>query len=178
MHVDTWSANTWSPRGQQVSHQRWIWGIHCTQATKHVSQGSTLAFKLRADVIRSRIQGYQWTYKKDLCHSKISKRKKKSSGSKRNNKSPSSSSHTHILIQSNTWIFVGKNQRQFVWTGCNRIKPSFTNTSCTQRHLVDVKRRYFNYISTLWMKLQPIHYSYILHSSVGSVTTLMVLINL
>ena len=25
----------WLSRGQQVSHQRWIWGIHCAQARKH-----------------------------------------------------------------------------------------------------------------------------------------------
>ena len=25
----------WPSRGQQVSHQRWIWGIHCMQVTKH-----------------------------------------------------------------------------------------------------------------------------------------------
>ena len=29
----------WSPRGQQVSHQRWIWGICCRQLTKHISKG-------------------------------------------------------------------------------------------------------------------------------------------
>ena len=31
----------------------WIWEIHCTQARKHVSKGSTLALKSRADVTRS-----------------------------------------------------------------------------------------------------------------------------
>ena len=36
----------WPSRGQQVSHQRWIWRIHCIQATK----GSTLALKPRANV--------------------------------------------------------------------------------------------------------------------------------
>ena len=28
----------WSPRGPQVSHQRRIWGIHCTQARKHATE--------------------------------------------------------------------------------------------------------------------------------------------
>ena len=30
---------------QHVQHQRWIWGIHCAQATKQSSEGSTLALK-------------------------------------------------------------------------------------------------------------------------------------
>ena len=44
--------------------QRWIWGIHWTQARKHLSEGSTLALKPRADVTRSSKQGYQWPHKK------------------------------------------------------------------------------------------------------------------
>ena len=39
----------WPPRGQQVSHQRWIWGIYCMHVRKHASKGSTLALKPRAD---------------------------------------------------------------------------------------------------------------------------------
>ena len=31
----------WPPRGRQVLHQRWIWGIHCAQARKHTSEGSS-----------------------------------------------------------------------------------------------------------------------------------------
>ena len=37
--ASTWIEKAWLPcwllRGQQVSHQRLIWGIHCTQMTKH-----------------------------------------------------------------------------------------------------------------------------------------------
>ena len=29
----------WLPRSQQVSHQKWIWGLHCMQATKHACKG-------------------------------------------------------------------------------------------------------------------------------------------
>ena len=53
----------WSPRGQQVSHQRWISGVHCTQVTKHASEGSILTFKPRGDVTKSPKQGYQWSHK-------------------------------------------------------------------------------------------------------------------
>ena len=47
MPMDT-SAGTWIKKAQlpcwplysqQVSHQRWIWGIHCVQARKHTSEG-------------------------------------------------------------------------------------------------------------------------------------------
>ena len=41
-------------RGQQVSHQRWIWGI------QHTSEVSTLSLKPRTDVTRSPKQGYQY----------------------------------------------------------------------------------------------------------------------
>ena len=47
----------WPSGGQQLLHQRWISGIHCTQATKHASEGSILALKPREDVIRSRKTG-------------------------------------------------------------------------------------------------------------------------
>ena len=56
----------WLPRGQQVSHEKWIWGICCTQATKQARE-STVALKPRADITRSPKQGYQWPHKKDLC---------------------------------------------------------------------------------------------------------------
>ena len=50
MLVDIWSESmwikkaqlpSWPPGGQQVLHQRWIWGIHCMQAMKHASKGSS-----------------------------------------------------------------------------------------------------------------------------------------
>ena len=37
------------------------------QATKHASEGSTLALKPRGDITRSPKQGYQWPHEKDLC---------------------------------------------------------------------------------------------------------------
>ena len=40
----------WPSRGQQMSHQGWIWGINCMQVRKHASEGSTLALRPRADV--------------------------------------------------------------------------------------------------------------------------------
>ena len=62
MHVrGTWSAMPYTRLysvhcywwKRQVSHQRWIWGIHCMHARKHASEESTLALKPRADVTRS-----------------------------------------------------------------------------------------------------------------------------
>ena len=64
----------WPLYSQQVSHQRWISGIHGTEVTKHVSEGSTLALKPRGDIARSPKQGYQWPHKKDLCPPKFKKR--------------------------------------------------------------------------------------------------------
>ena len=61
----------WPLYSQQVSHQRWISGIHCMQVTKHASKGSTLALKPREDITRSPKQGYQWPHEKDLCPPKI-----------------------------------------------------------------------------------------------------------
>ena len=52
----------WLSRGQQVSHQRWIWAR---------DPGFILALKPRADVTRSPKQGYQWPQKKDVCPPKI-----------------------------------------------------------------------------------------------------------
>ena len=57
----------WPLYSQQVSHQRWISGIYCKQATKHTSEESTLALKPRGDVTRSPKQGYQWPHKKESC---------------------------------------------------------------------------------------------------------------
>ena len=51
------SAAMWWSSGQQVLHQIWIWGIYCTQVSKHAGEGSTLALKARADVTRSLKQG-------------------------------------------------------------------------------------------------------------------------
>ena len=36
---------SWLARGQQVSHQKWIWGIHVMQTTKHINAGFTLSLK-------------------------------------------------------------------------------------------------------------------------------------
>ena len=65
----------WPLYSQQVSHQRWISGIHCTLVTKHASEGSILALKPSGDVTRSPKQGYQWPHEKDMS-SKNSKKKK------------------------------------------------------------------------------------------------------
>ena len=35
----------WLPKGQQVSHHRWIQGLSCTQATKHTSKRIHPGFK-------------------------------------------------------------------------------------------------------------------------------------
>ena len=57
----------WLPRGKQVSHQRWIWGIHHTQAMKqHTSERSTLALKLRAAVTTSPKTGVSVAQEKGL----------------------------------------------------------------------------------------------------------------
>ena len=61
----------WPPRSQQVLHQRWNWGILSRQATKHASDGSTLALKRRADVAKSTTHGYRWLHKKESCPPKI-----------------------------------------------------------------------------------------------------------
>ena len=45
--------------------------IHCMQAMKYSSKGSTLALKPREDVTRIPNQGYQWTKKKDFSPPKI-----------------------------------------------------------------------------------------------------------
>ena len=78
MSASMWIKKTqlpwWPPYSQQVSHQRWIWGIHCAQVRKHARKGSILALKPSADVTRSPKQGYQWPHKKDLCLPKIKKK--------------------------------------------------------------------------------------------------------
>ena len=61
--------------GQQVSHQRWIWGIHCVQARMHTSNGSTLPLKHRPDVTRSLKQGYQWSHERTCVLQKFKKKK-------------------------------------------------------------------------------------------------------
>ena len=57
------------PVSQQVSHQRWIWGLHKWESMQSLS---TLALKSRADVTRSPKQGYHW---KGLMSSKNLKKK-------------------------------------------------------------------------------------------------------
>ena len=36
--IGTAGQPRWPPRGQQVLHQRWIWGCHCAQVKKHASE--------------------------------------------------------------------------------------------------------------------------------------------
>ena len=71
MSAGTRIKKAWPLYGQQVSHKRWISGFHCTHATKHTSEGSTLALKPRGDTTRSPTEGYQWPHEKDLCSPKI-----------------------------------------------------------------------------------------------------------
>ena len=59
-----------STRSQQMSHQRWIWGIHCMQATKYASNGSSLALKPRGHVTRSPKTGISLAPQKGLMYSK------------------------------------------------------------------------------------------------------------
>ena len=61
----------WPPRGQQVSHHRWIWEFHYSQAMKHTSEGIHSGFETQGYVTGSSKQGYQWPNKKDWCPSKI-----------------------------------------------------------------------------------------------------------
>ena len=55
--VSKWIEKVWLPcwlqYSQQVSPQRWIWGIRCVQARKHANKGSNLALKPRADIPKS-----------------------------------------------------------------------------------------------------------------------------
>ena len=45
---------SWPPRGQQVSHQRWIGGFRCTRGTKYTSQGiPPFILKFVGDVTRT-----------------------------------------------------------------------------------------------------------------------------
>ena len=66
-HVDQKGSD--GHQGQQVLHQKWIWGIHCTQISYHASKGFTLALNSRVDVTRSPKQRYEWPHKKDWCPS-------------------------------------------------------------------------------------------------------------
>ena len=58
------------PRGQQVSHQRWIWGFCCTQATKHAREGIQPGFETQGDITISPKQGISGPTK-GLVSSKI-----------------------------------------------------------------------------------------------------------
>ena len=61
----------WLPRGQQVSHQRWISrNIYNVCLCQVQIRLPTLALKPGGDVIRSPKQGYQRPHKKDVCPSK------------------------------------------------------------------------------------------------------------
>ena len=50
-NASTWiemaQSPCWLPRGQQVLHQRWIWGICCVQTTKHTSDRMQPGFETR-----------------------------------------------------------------------------------------------------------------------------------
>ena len=48
MKVKKTQLPCWPSIGQQVSYQRWIWGIHWMQGMKHANKEFTLALKLRA----------------------------------------------------------------------------------------------------------------------------------
>ena len=74
--LSSWSITLtrFSLYSQQVSHQRWIWGVaHRQESMKR--KKSTLALKPRAYVTRSPKQGYQWPQEKDLCPPKIFQKK-------------------------------------------------------------------------------------------------------
>ena len=62
-------------RGQQVSHQKWIWGPYCMHARKHTSEGSTLPLKPRVDGTGSIKQRYQCSHKNYWCPPDIFKKK-------------------------------------------------------------------------------------------------------
>ena len=60
------AKSCWPPRGQQVSQQGWIWGIHCTQATKHSSELSSLTLTPPDLDFWWRLPWYQFPHRKDL----------------------------------------------------------------------------------------------------------------
>ena len=78
------SASTWIKKvrlqccplySQQVSHQRWIWGISAHEQWRIENGESSLAMKLRADISRRQKSktGWQLSGKKNLCSPKFYK---------------------------------------------------------------------------------------------------------
>ena len=57
----------WLSRGQQVLHQRWIWGIHCTQAMKHTSEGIHPGFETQGRRHQKSKRGVSVALQKDRC---------------------------------------------------------------------------------------------------------------
>ena len=60
----------WLPRGQQVSHQRWIWGIHCMLATKHISKRIHPGFETQGRCHQKSKTGLSMAQQKGLMSSK------------------------------------------------------------------------------------------------------------
>ena len=58
----------WPPKGQQMSHHRWIWRISCLQVMKHASERNHPALKPRAHATRKPKLGFGT--KKHLCRPK------------------------------------------------------------------------------------------------------------
>ena len=61
----------WPPTGLQMSHQRWIWGFHQTQAMKPASEESALALKHRARYYQSSEKWVSVVSQKGLISLKI-----------------------------------------------------------------------------------------------------------
>ena len=71
------------------------------QATKHASEGSTLALKPREDITRNPKQGYQWPHEKDLCPPKTFPKKKDLVWHSVQSRSLMNATHLHLLLMSN-----------------------------------------------------------------------------
>ena len=59
------------PRGQQVSHQRWIWGFHWTQAINHTSKGIHPGFQTQGRLHKKSKTGVSVVPQKELMSSKF-----------------------------------------------------------------------------------------------------------
>ena len=71
LYASTWiemaQPSSWPPRGQQVSHQRCIWGIFWMQMMKHTSKGIHPAFETQGRCHQNRdIRGH--TKRTDVLH--------------------------------------------------------------------------------------------------------------
>ena len=58
LYASMWIKTVWQPRGHQVLHQRWIWGIHCLQATKYTTQPGFDTEGRRYQKPQTGVQGY------------------------------------------------------------------------------------------------------------------------